>query len=159
MEAVALLNLAMDVIAQTSIAFKLFIEESIAKIPSKLSPAKQAKITEELKQIKKDYDLYVASVIESLSKLQEVIKQRKTEQIIANNPPDYAFTDEQIEKSVKSFINNYMKLITTKISFVEALVVNEYIFECYAQSLKNLSENMNLLINKYLEQKQKIIKS
>ena len=156
MEAVALLSLAMDVIAQTSQAFKLFIEESIAKIPSELSPVKQTKITEALKQIKKNHDFHVASVIESISNLQEVIKQRKTEQIIANDPLNYAFTDEQIEKTVESFINNYTKLIATKISFVETLVVSEYIFECYGQSFKNLSKNIDFLINEYLEKKQKI---
>lgn len=156
MEAVALLNLAMDVIAQTSQVFKLFIEESIAKIPSELSLAEQTKITETLKQITKDYDFHVASVIESIGNLQEVIKQRKTEQIIANDPPNYAFTNEQIEKSIKSFINNYLKLITAKISFVETLVVSEYVFKCYGQSFKNLSKNIDFLINEYLEQKQKI---
>ena len=153
MEAVAILNLAMDVIAQTSQAFKLFIEESITKIPSSLSPAKQTKIVETLKEIKKNYDFHVASVIESIGNLQEVIQQRKTEQIIANDSLNYAFTDEQIEKTVESFINNYTKLITTKISFVEALVVNEYVYECYAQNIKNLSENINFLINGYLERK------
>lgn len=156
MKATDLLNLAMDVIAQTSQAFKLFIEESIAQIPSKLSPAKQVAITIKLKQIKSDYDYQVASLIESLSNLQESVAQREIEQITSNNPPDYACTNEQLEKTVNAFINNYKASMDIKIGRIVALVVNEHVFESCSQSLKNLAEVINRQVDNYLKQKEKI---